>query len=274
MEWRKVITLGLLMVGIAGPAQATECTPPVQLSPMPGLILESCESWQWDEVELLMDYKKDQYRTVAGGHWRLEYWLAEGAQRPSPPQIVHNVLGAVEILGGRPIWQTKDEALARLELRGATIWVYTDVSNDGETYELTIVREAPMKQEMVARAEVLAEGLRTSGHATLTGILFDLDSDRLRPESDAALQQAAKLLQEQPTLSLWVVGHTDSTGSFEHNMDLSRRRAAAVVRALFERYGIAGERLEAHGVGPLAPVAANSTEDGRQRNRRVELVVR
>ena len=75
-------------------------------------------------------------------------------------------------------------------------------------------------------------------------------------------------------MKLWVVGHTDSTGEYEMNMDLSRRRAAAVIAALTGGHGIAADRLQPAGVGPLAPVASNDTEEGRAKNRRVELVKR
>lgn len=73
-------------------------------------------------------------------------------------------------------------------------------------------------------------------------------------------------------LKLFVVGHTDSAGGFESNMRLSRDRAAAVAQSLVSNHGIAATRLTAHGVGPLAPVANNGTDEGKAKNRRVELV--
>ena len=82
----------------------------------------------------------------------------------------------------------------------------------------------------------------------------------------------AKLLEGNAALSVYIVGHTDITGSYEHNLQLSRDRAAAVVKALVGKHGIAASRLKEAGVGPLAPVAANDTEEGRARNRRVDLV--
>ena len=82
----------------------------------------------------------------------------------------------------------------------------------------------------------------------------------------------SKLLQSRPSLKLQVVGHTDSQGGYEHNMDLSRRRAEAVLTSLVSRYGVDSGRLMAAGVGPLSPVASNDTPEGRTKNRRVELV--
>ena len=106
----------------------------------------------------------------------------------------------------------------------------------------------------------------------LYNILFDFDKADIKPESRPQLDEIAKLLQASPTLRLHVVGHTDNQGQLAYNMDLSRRRAQAVVQALMQGNGIAAARLIGHGVGPIAPVAPNADEAGRARNRRTELV--
>ena len=108
----------------------------------------------------------------------------------------------------------------------------------------------------------------------LYGIQFDFDSAKILPASRPALDEIGKLLTEDSGLALHVVGHTDNAGSLDYNLDLSRRRAESVVRDLVSTYGIDGGRLEAHGVGFLAPVASNGDESGRALNRRVELVER
>ena len=84
----------------------------------------------------------------------------------------------------------------------------------------------------------------------------------------------SKLLTSNPALSVYIVGHTDNAGAYEHNMTLSQARARSVVTALVSKHGIAAARLTAVGVGPVAPVASNKTEEGRAKNRRVELAVR
>lgn len=138
-----------------------------------------------------------------------------------------------------------------------------------------IVEQAGLQTGLVKiTAEALSDDLSRTGKAVVDGIFFDTDSARLRPESDESLGQVAQLLAARPGLKLWVVGHTDATGSFARNLELSRARAAAVVSALVQRHGIDGERLEAHGVGPVAPAASNRSDDGRQLNRRVEIVER
>jgi OOP family OmpA-OmpF porin len=94
----------------------------------------------------------------------------------------------------------------------------------------------------------------------------------VRPDSQATLQEIAKLLTANRGLKVSIVGHTDNQGKPDYNLDLSRRRAAAVVRELTSKYGIAADRLTSFGCGFYAPVASNDTEDGKAKNRRVELV--
>jgi OmpA-OmpF porin, OOP family len=123
-------------------------------------------------------------------------------------------------------------------------------------------------------ASAMQKSIDASGHVSLYGILFDTDRDTLRPESKPTLDEIARLLAAHPDLKLVVAGHTDNQGAFDYNIDLSRRRAASVVAALVLGYGVARERLVPFGAGMAAPTASNATEDGRQKNRRVELVAR
>ena len=114
----------------------------------------------------------------------------------------------------------------------------------------------------------LYDALTTTGEFTTRGMLFDVDSDRLRPESTPALTDILTTLQEHADLQIAVEGHTDSQGDDQHNQDLSERRARAVVQYLTEE-GVAGSRLSAAGRGESQPVADNATVEGRQQNRRV-----
>jgi OmpA-OmpF porin, OOP family len=121
------------------------------------------------------------------------------------------------------------------------------------------------------KADEMAKALATEGKLDLYGILFDIDKTDLKPESKATLEEVTKLLRSDPALKLEVAGHTDNTGSAEHNMKLSAGRAAAVVNALVTTYGIDKARLQANGYGDTKPVAANDTDQNRAKNRRVEL---
>ena len=121
-------------------------------------------------------------------------------------------------------------------------------------------------------ADGIAAALAADGTAAIYGLEFETDSAVLRPEADAVLAEMAAYLSGTDANFL-LVGHTDDVGALDYNMDLSARRAAAVRTALAERHGIAGGRMEAHGVGFLAPAASNADEAGRARNRRVEMVL-
>jgi OmpA-OmpF porin, OOP family len=128
-----------------------------------------------------------------------------------------------------------------------------------------------MAQEITANADAFASGLKATGHIAVEGILFETGKAELKPESQQAIGEVAKLLKADAGLKVYVVGHTDNAGTLEGNMKLSQERAQAVVQAL-AKSGIDAGRMKAFGSGPYAPVASNDAEAGRAKNRRVELV--
>jgi OmpA-OmpF porin, OOP family len=133
----------------------------------------------------------------------------------------------------------------------------------------------PMQDRMILLdAAELERGLSDAGRIALYGIYFDFDQATIRPESRPQLSEMAKLLREQPDLGVYIVGHTDNKGGLDYNLDLSKRRANAVVQALATDYQIARDRLTAMGVASLSPVSSNTTEEGRAKNRRVEMVAK
>jgi outer membrane protein OmpA-like peptidoglycan-associated protein len=144
--------------------------------------------------------------------------------------------------------------------------------NNREIYaQLTVAELGAIENKMVDAA-AMAKGLGETGHIALYGIYFDTDKAVLKPESRPTLEQIAKLFAGQPQLNVFIVGHTDSQGAYDYNLDLSRRRAEAVAAELVKNFRIAQARLRTAGVGMLAPVGSNGTDAGRALNRRVELV--
>ena len=121
-------------------------------------------------------------------------------------------------------------------------------------------------------ASQMDQAISETGKVALYGILFDLDKDTLKPDSKPTLDEIAKLMREKPDLKLKIVGHTDNQGTAAYNLDLSQRRAVSVVASLTGAYGIVPDRLSSEGAGLTQPVAPNDTEDGRAKNRRVELI--
>ena len=155
--------------------------------------------------------------------------------------------------------------------RETYVSVLVSMNNDDIYTQLTAVDLGAIENKMVDAA-AMAKGLGENGRIALYGIYFDTDKVVVKPESRPTLDEIAKLLQSQPRLNVFIVGHTDSQGTHDYNVTLSRRRAEAVAAALIQNYNISKARLSTAGVGFLAPVRSNATEDGRALNRRVELV--
>lgn len=158
------------------------------------------------------------------------------------------------------------------------LYVVRNTANFGRKHnmifaQLDVVELQAMEGNMVTiDASAMSREIAKTGRVALYGIYFDTGKSEIKPESQATLDEISKLLKNNPSLELVVVGHTDNQGSSDYNMDLSKRRAQAVVDKLVRDYGIENGRLQYWGVGFLSPVASNRSEEGRQKNRRVELV--
>ena len=166
---------------------------------------------------------------------------------------------------------------AKLARPEGDVYVSLLVDNQGPdsraNAELYVIEVKPMESDLITvDAASLANDINRTGHASVYGIYFDTGKADVKPESDATMKEIAKLLQGDPKLKLYVVGHTDNQGALDMNMDLSRKRADAVLAALTTKYGVSASRLRSYGCGPYSPVASNDSEDGRAKNRRVELV--
>ncbi len=162
---------------------------------------------------------------------------------------------------------------ARLDQAHQTAYLVLGV---GEQYtDVHVIEIKKMETGKVSvNLEKLLEGLDKDGYVVLEGIYFDTGKTEIKPESMLAINQVAGLLKQMPDLKLYVVGHTDTQGKLAYNLNLSDGRAKSVAAALVNEHRIAADRLEGRGVGPLAPVASNTTDGGRAKNRRVVLVQR
>lgn len=160
------------------------------------------------------------------------------------------------------------------------VWTVGDVSAGSECKAwvgrlvglVSVAETAAREQRMeTVSASALGQGLAREGRVALYAILFDTGRAEVKPESQPQIAELVAFLKGNPSVKALVVGHTDNQGTLDYNLDLSRRRAQAVVAALSAQ-GIASSRLQAQGVGMAAPLASNAAEEGRARNRRVELV--
>ena len=165
-------------------------------------------------------------------------------------------------------------AAALKEVNGVKTYVALWAANSGGDKvhicldQLTVGK---INTDQMVTASAMQESLNETGHINLYGIHFDFDKDIVKPESQPTIGEMSKLMRSNPQLRLQVVGHTDSQGNDAHNKDLSNRRAASVIQALIQT-GIDTKRLTSRGAGASEPVAPNETEEGRAKNRRVELV--
>ena len=120
-------------------------------------------------------------------------------------------------------------------------------------------------------AEQMKKALDEEGHVAVYGIHFDTDKATLKLGAEKVLIEMVRLMKNYPSLKIEIQGHTDNTGSPEHNLDLSKRRAETVKKFLLT-YGVPGDHMIPEGYGEGKPVESNETEEGRTKNRRVELV--
>jgi outer membrane protein OmpA-like peptidoglycan-associated protein len=204
----------------------------------------------------------------------LAFSLKTGAKQPSMLQIAQNYENAIRKIGGKILTgATKDgrTVQGKLEKNGTVTYVETVSFNDGTRYWLTVIEKQAMKQDVVADADALKSSIASTGKAVAEGIFFEADKAVVKPESGPAIEEIVKLLKQNPALKLYVVGHTADSGSLESGLKLSGERADAIVKALVSK-GVAASRLKAAGLGPYCPAASNRTEEGKAKNRRVELV--
>lgn len=240
---------------------------------MPGFHIYNFEELEFNKYEFPVAAEKLQ--PVEGHHLYYDYYANDNIQLPSGLQIARNYSNAIKKIGGQIIYEFDDGGIQNTVLKlvsnGAETWAHIAAGGNG-MYKVNIIEKQLMDQSVVADANSMLKAIRETGKVALYGIYFDSGKSVLKPESQAALQEISKLLKANASLKLYVVGHTDNTGSFDSNIKLSNDRAAAVVNELVTKFTIDASRLRPWGDGPTAPVATNDTEAGKALNRRVELV--
>lgn len=188
------------------------------------------------------------------------------------------IQGRYNIIMGTADWNSQRYLAAKRAAPDGDVYVMLyawEEPRSGARAILNVVDVAPLKEGLVTvTAADLSREIGAAGHVAVYGVHFDVDKADIKAESAPALGEMAKLLEQQPRLNVAIVGHTDNVGTLEHNLLLSERRAAAVAQYLVRQHQISAGRLLAKGVGPLAPIASNKAEDGRAKNRRVELIER
>ena len=263
-----VLIILLVSVGL-GMAQedAEGCKDHPMFSRMKNFTISNCES-NFDAVEFTIN--DSDTKTIEGQKTLLDYDLIEGSPVPSYLQIRRNFGSALKSIGGTVIYESDRYLCGNLIKNNREVWMSVEGYNDGWTYRLIIVEVGEMVQEV--SASDMLDALNRDGYMALY-INFDTGKFDIKPESQPIIDQIVQLMEDNPELMLSIEGHTDNVGSPQANKVLSENRAKAVMNAVASS-GVDASRLAAVGWGQERPVADNRTEDGRAKNRRVEIVKR
>jgi len=247
------------------------------ISRMPDTYLNTYNHLKFDSFQFPIATVNNQEKkqTVEGERYFIRYKLKSGVEPTSPLQKVRNYENATKATGGQVVWEQigrngQAEATLRLRQGDSEVWVYLNAYT--YDYAMDIIVRQAMAQEVTIDAAGMATSIADTGSVAIYGINFDTAKADLKPESAPAIEQIAKLLTDHPELKVYIVGHTDMVGDAAVNLKLSQARAQSVITELVSKHGIAASRLLPFGAGPYAPIATNKTDEGRAKNRRVELV--
>ncbi|HWR52320.1 MAG TPA: OmpA family protein [Bryobacteraceae bacterium] len=270
----KPFTLILLTASLAlcqNPApDAKGCQDSKVLTRLPGCRIMRCRTAQYDLFEMPVAKpagKPIEKKALEGEFEQIAYECGAGT---SPLEIARNAENAFRQAGFNiPYSDRYFTTRFYVTAQKGSQWAY--VAADGRQYLLTTVKTKEMEQAMKAGAEGWIEQINQTGRASIYGINFDTAKATIRPDSEKVLSELVSLLQKQPEWSMVIAGHTDNVGSDAVNVPLSRQRAEAVIAWLAAK-GIDKSRLVPAGFGSKKPVADNGTDDGKAKNRRVDLV--
>jgi OmpA-OmpF porin, OOP family len=245
------------------------------VSRMPGYYIYEYRDTPFDSYDFRIATKDSwESKAIEGRRYDLRYNLKDNAQAPSQLQIVRNYQNAARAIGGKVLYDTREMTTITFRKDGKDVWLSIEAGNipSGTPIAMVIIEKEAMQQDVAINADGMARDIGETGRVAIYGILFDTGKAELKPESGPALIEIANLLKANLALKVYVVGHTDMTADLATNLKLSQARAQSVVNALVSQHGVAAARLIPFGAGPYAPVASNKTEEGRAKNRRVELV--
>ena len=267
----RVVLLSLLASAVFAQAPARPdakgCTASKVVTRMPGCYIASCERRDYNLADMPRT-KTERDHKIEGEFEAIRYVCPKDKSALELGRQTENALkdAGFKIFytdvyyGGSRFWMT-----AQKEAQ----WVRLVVV--GEGYDLTTVKEKQMEQVLTADADGWAKQINQSGRVSLYGINFDTGKSTIRPDSEPVLTEVAKLLKSNPEWAMVVAGHTDNVGAKTSNLTLSRQRAQSVITWL-AGHGVEEARLVPAGFGDTRPIAENTNDEGKQRNRRVDLV--
>lgn len=211
-------------------------------------------------------------QAIEGKYTRIYYYLKDTTQHPGGLAIRRNYENAIKSVGGQVVHSDDNVSVMKATRNGVEVWaeVQASTGNVGRYYFLHIIEREAMQQ--VITADAMAAAIDKDGFIALD-IHFDTGKAEILPESRSVVDEIVSLLKKRPDLRVGVEGHTDNTGTPASNKTLSDARAKAVAAAIIAA-GISARRVDSAGFGQERPIADNRTEEGRAKNRRVEIVKR
>ena len=267
---RLILAISLLMVPLFAQDEprkdAEGCKDSPYVSRFPGSIINSCNHKEFESYSMPVgkDAEGNEVaKPIEGDFWEFDIATREGT---SEIQLFRNFHNALTAAGWKVIFE---DSPARITAQKGPVYVYLETK--GEFYYLYTVKQQAMQQEVTADAKQMGDDIDKSGHVAVYGIQFDTGKAAILPASEPVLQQVQKLLEDRADLKIRIEGHTDNVGARAANQTLSQRRAQAVMGWLIAQ-GVDAGRLSAAGFADTKPVADNGSDEGRAKNRRVELV--
>lgn len=250
------------------PAQdARGCVDSKVLTRMPGCMITRCDKKDYNGVD--MPRKSNERGNIVEGEY--EFLNYACAKEKSPLELGRNTEGALKNAGFQIYYTYVYGPGARFYMTAQKGAQWVKFESTGPGYALSMIKQKQMEQQMVANADGWAQQINQTGRVSVYGINFDTAKAAIRPDSEPVLAEVAKLLTVNRDWAVVVAGHTDNVGAKEMNITLSKARAESVI-AWLAAHGIEKGRMVAAGFGDTRPVAENTTEDGKQKNRRVDLV--
>ncbi len=268
------ILVSYSLISTAQDKKGCDTTHPSYISRITGYDISSCDYSEYRDYTFIyyVGSPAKAHKLQKGGKFRQIFFTKNGKENRimSGDQIRSNYANAILKSKGKELSKNKTLFTFRMDNKEVYIELHTTNSADEKSYNIIILEVEAMKQEVEAN---INEAMEEEGKFALYGVFFDTGKSVIKPESETALNTVVEYLNANPAAKIVVVGHTDNTGGYDANTLLSKARATSVKNWLITKGKISATRLKAEGAGQFCPAATNKTEEGKAKNRRVEIVL-
>lgn len=279
MKNKIVIIMALLLILpqflFAQEGDAEGCKDHPMFTRMPNFLIKECESKEFDALSFPVENSTEdecKKETIEGKYYYYNYSHNGEGSEPSELQIFRNFENALKQIDATIVAKVVEHLnsysfiTAKVSKNNIETWILIQASTPD--YYVSIIEKQEMEQAI--KANEMLDALNANGKIALN-ILFDTGKAVIKAESQSIIDQIYEMLQTDTSLHVSIEGHTDNVGNMADNKTLSQTRAKAVMESLIAK-GIAKDRLSFQGWGQEVPVADNQTDEGKRKNRRVEII--